>query len=98
MSRDVFLPLTIPVLGDGRVVVQWNVLVALQFCDLFEFFEWPITCITRFNFCQYVEAIYRTGFEFLEGNVFCWWLVVSVFATRMIRKQLHNGALSFLTS
>ena len=50
MSRNIFLSLIIPGLGDGRVVVQWDVLLALRLCDLFELLKWPITCITRLDF------------------------------------------------
>lgn len=50
MSSDIFPSLIIPGLGDGRVVVQWDVLLALRLCDLFELLKWPITRITRLDF------------------------------------------------
>jgi hypothetical protein len=90
MSDDIFLPLTVPVLGDGRVVVQRNMFVALQLRDLFEFLEWSITRMTRFDFRQNVEPINRACFELLEGDVFCWWPIISVVLTD--RNEQDAGA------
>jgi len=47
--------------------------------DLFELIEWPITRITRFNFGKDTEAIYGAGFELFDSDIFCGWLVISVF-------------------
>ena len=79
MSGDVFSPLTIPVLGDGRVVVQWNVLLALSVSYLLELLERPITRITRLDFGQNVEAIYCAGFKLLERDIFCWGSIIPIF-------------------
>ena len=79
MSGDVFSPLTIPVLGDGSVVVQWNVLLALSVSYLLELLERPITRITRLNFRQNAETIYCAGFKLLECDIFCWGLIISIF-------------------
>ena len=79
MPSDVFSPLTISVLSDRGVVVQRNVLLALQVCDLPEFLERPVTRITRLNFSQDVETIYGVSFKLLEGDIFCWRTIISAF-------------------
>ena len=86
MSGDVFHPLIVPGLGDGRVVVQWDVLLALRLCDLFELFKWPITRITRLNLRQYIEAIYCASFKLFKSNVLCWRSIIS---EQMIREYRH---------
>jgi hypothetical protein len=50
MSSNIFPSLIIPGLGDGSVVVQWDVLFALRLGDLSELLKRPITCITRLDF------------------------------------------------
>lgn len=77
MSGDVFPPLIIPGLGDGGVVIQRDVLLALCLCDLFELLKWPITRITRLDFRQYIEAIYCAGFKSFKGYVLCWRSIIS---------------------
>lgn len=95
MSGDVFPPLFIPGLGNGGVVIQWDMLLALCLCDLFELLKWPITGIARLNFGQYIEAIYCAGFKPFEGNVLCWWSIIS---EQMIRKHMHYRTVECLTS